>query len=146
MKKKFKTYLEIMEGNMMSNNFSREKCDTNDNQNKSVNPWTRDEKRSPTIEKVENKCNHLILRKDWHSFRYSFDVQFLSYQVSTFFDKYYYLEIYQEVIASRFNDLYLFLNWDVLVTWKIEKAINCWRKRADRIWTTVLTTLYSVSR
>ena len=70
---------------MMSNNFSREKCDTNDNQNKSVNPWTRDEKRSPTIEKVENKCNHLYLRKDWHLFRCSFDVQFLSYQVSTYF-------------------------------------------------------------
>ena len=31
----------------MSNNFSREKRDTNDNQNNSVNPWTRDEKRGP---------------------------------------------------------------------------------------------------
>ena len=45
-KQKLFTHLEIMEGNMMSYNFSREKCDTNDNQNKSVNPWTRDEKRS----------------------------------------------------------------------------------------------------
>ena len=53
---------------MMSNNFSREKCDTNDNQNKSVNPWTRDEKRSPTKEKVENKCNHLFLRENWQFF------------------------------------------------------------------------------
>ena len=69
----------------MSNNFSREKCDTNDNQNKSVNPWTRDEKRSPAKEKVENKCNHLFFRKDWHSFKYSFDVQFLSYQFSTYY-------------------------------------------------------------
>ena len=32
---------------MMSNNFCGKKCDANDNQNKSVNPWTRDEKRSP---------------------------------------------------------------------------------------------------
>ena len=59
---------------MMSNNFSREKCDTNDNQNKSVNPWTRDEKRSPTKEKVENKCNHLFLRENWQFFQYLFDV------------------------------------------------------------------------
>ena len=61
---------------MMSNNFSREKCDTNDNQNKSVNPWTRDEKRSPAKEKVENKCNHLFFTKDRHLFKYSFDVHF----------------------------------------------------------------------
>ena len=32
---------------MMSNNFGRKKRDANDNQNKSVNPWTRNEKRGP---------------------------------------------------------------------------------------------------
>ena len=44
---------------MMSNNFSGEKCDTNDNQNKSVNPWTRDEKRSP--EKEERSWKNAIM-------------------------------------------------------------------------------------
>ena len=47
---------------MMSNNFSGEKCDTNDNQNKSVNPWTRDEKRSPGKKKVEYNCNNALLK------------------------------------------------------------------------------------
>ena len=36
---------------MMSNNFCWEKCYTNNNQNKSVYPWTRDEKRSPERKK-----------------------------------------------------------------------------------------------
>ena len=45
----------------MSNNFSREKCDTGNNQNKSIKSRTRDEKRSSARDKENTEiCTKII--------------------------------------------------------------------------------------